>query len=90
MLKGAIVVTFDGKTYTSVSDSIDRDGTLNIGEVEATLNNGTKIKKDNNNLDITLAAGNYFTVTKLTVKVQVADGVEAFVPVSVPGAITAQ
>ena len=90
MLADAIVVTFDGKTYTSVSDITDKDGGLEIGEVEATLNNGTKIKKDNNNLTTPLVAGNYFTVTKLTVKVQVADGVYTFVSVSVPGAITAK
>ena len=51
MLEKALIVTFDGKTYTSISDITDKDGVLNIGEVEATLNDGTKIKKDNNNLN---------------------------------------
>ena len=90
MLKDAIIVTFDGKTYTSVASVTDKDDALNIGEVEATLNDGTKIKKDNNNLNTNISAGKYFTVTKLTVKVSVADGISTYVTVSVPGTITAK
>ena len=90
MLKDAIIVTFDGKTYTSVASVTDKDGALNIGEVEATLNDGTKIKKDNNNLNTNISAGKYFTVTKLTVKVNVATGIDTYVTVTVPGAITAK
>ena len=90
MLKDAIIVTFDGKTYTSVASVTDKDGALNIGEVEATLNDGTKIKKDNNNLNTNISAGKYFTVTKLTVKVKVATGIDTYVTVTVPGAITAK
>ena len=81
MLKDAIIVTFDGKTYTSVASVTDKDGALNIGEVEATLNDGTKIKKDNNNLNTNISAGKYFTVTKLTVKVNVATGIDTFLGV---------
>ena len=90
MLKDAIIVTFDGKTYTSVANVTDKDGALDIGEVEATLNDGTKIKKDNNNLNTNISAGKYFTVTKLTVKVKVATGIDTYVTVTVPGAITAK
>ena len=90
MLKDAIIVTFDGKTYTSVASVTDKDGALNIGEVEATLNDGTKIKKDNNNLNTNISAGKYFTVTKLTVKVNVATGIDTYVTVTVPGTITAK
>ena len=90
MLKDAIIVTFDGKTYTSVASVTDKDGALDIGEVEATLNDGTKIKKDNNNLNTNISAGKYFTVTKLTVKVKVATGIDTYVTVTVPGAITAK
>ena len=90
MLEKALIVTFDGKTYTSISDITDKDGVLNIGEVEATLNDGTKIKKDNNNLNTIILAGKYFTVTKLTVKVSVADSISTYVTVSVPGTITAK
>ena len=90
MLKDAIIVAFDGKTYTSVASVTDKDGALNIGEVEATLNDGTKIKKDNNNLDTNISAGKYFTVTKLTVKVNVATGIDTYVTVTVPGTITAK
>ena len=90
MLKDAIIVTFDGKTYTSVASVTDKDGALDIGEVEATLNDGTKIKKDNNNLNTNISAGKYFTVTKLTVKVKVATGIDTYVIVTVPGAITAK
>ena len=90
MLKDAIIVKFDGKTYTSVASVTDKDDALNIGEVEATLNDGTKIKKDNNNLNTNISAGKYFTVTKLTVKVSVADGISTYVTVSVPDTITAK
>ena len=90
MLKDAIIVAFDGKTYTSVASVTDKDGALNIGEVEATLNDGTKIKKDNNNLNTNISAGKYFTVTKLTVKVNVAIGIDTYVTVTVPGTITAK
>ena len=90
MLKDAIIVAFDGKTYTSVASVTDKDGALNIGEVEATLNDGTKIKKDNNNLNTNISAGKYITVTKLTVKVNVATGIDTYVTVTVPGTITAK
>ena len=90
MLKNALIVTFDGKTYTSVSGITEKDGNLEIGEVEATLNDGTKIKKDNNNLNTNIVAGKYFTVTKLTVKVNVATGIDTYVTVTVPGTITAK
>ena len=90
MLKDAIIVTFDGKTYTSVASVTDKDDALNIGEVEATLNDGTKIKKDNNNLNTNISAGKYFKVTKLTVKVNVATDIDTYVTVTVPGTITAK
>ena len=90
MLKDAIIVAFDGKTYTSVASVTDKDGALNIGEVEATLNDGTKIKNDNNNLNTNISAGKYITVTKLTVKVNVATGIDTYVTVTVPGTITAK
>ena len=88
MLADAIIVTFDGKTYTSVSGITDKDGALEIGEVKVKKNSigSTELT----GADISVASGDYFNVTKLTVKVQVADGVYTFVSVSVPGAITAK
>ena len=88
MLADAIVVTFDGKTYTSVSDITDKDGVLEIGEVKVKKNSTGS--KELTGANISVASGDYFNVTKLTVKVQVADGVYTFVSVSVPGAITAK
>ena len=88
MLADAIIVTFDGKTYTSVSGITDKDGGLEIGEVKVKKNSTGS--KELTGADISVASGDYFNVTKLTVKVQVADGVYTFVSVSVPGAITAK
>ena len=88
MLADAIIVTFDGKTYTSVSGITDKDGVLEIGEVKVKKNSTGS--KELTGADISVASGDYFNVTKLTVKVQVADGVYTFVSVSVPGAITAK
>ena len=88
MLADAIIVTFDGKTYTSVSGITDKDGALEIGEVKVKKNSTGS--KELTGADISVASGDYFNVTKLTVKVQVADGVYTFVSVSVPGAITAK
>ena len=88
MLADAIIVTFDGKTYTSVSGITDKDGALEIGEVKVKKNSTGSTELTG--ADIPVASGDYFNVTKLTVKVQVADGVYTFVSVSVPGAITAK
>ena len=88
MLADATIVTFDGKTYTSVSGITDKDGALEIGEVKVKKNSTGS--KELTGADISVASGDYFNVTKLTVKVQVADGVYTFVSVSVPGAITAK
>ena len=88
MLADAIIVAFDGKTYTSVSGITDKDGALEIGEVKVKKNSTGS--KELTGADISVASGDYFNVTKLTVKVQVADGVYTFVSVSVPGAITAK
>ena len=88
MLADAIIVTFDGKTYTSVSGITDKDGALEIGEVKVKKNSTGSTELTG--ADISVASGDYFNVTKLTVKVQVADGVYTFVLVSVPGAITAK
>ena len=88
MLADAIIVTFDGKTYTSVSGITDKDGALEIGEVKVKKNSTGS--RELTGADISVASGDYFNVTKLTVKVQVADGVYTFVSVSVPGAITAK
>ena len=88
MLADAITVTFDGKTYTSVSGITDKDGALEIGEVKVKKNSTGSTELTG--ADISVASGDYFNVTKLTVKVQVADGVYTFVSVSVPGAITAK
>ena len=88
MLADAIIVTFDGKTYTSVSGITDKDGALEIGEVKVKKNSTGS--KELTGANISVASGDYFNVTKLTVKVQVADGVYTFVSVSVPGAITAK
>ena len=88
MLADAIIVTFDGKTYTSVSGITDKDGALEIGEVKVKKNSTGSTELTG--ADISVASGDYFNVTKLTVKVQVADGVYTFVSVSVPGAITAK
>ena len=88
MLADAIIVTFDGKTYTSVSGITDKDGALEIGEVKVKKNSTGS--KELTGANISVDSGDYFNVTKLTVKVQVADGVYTFVSVSVPGAITAK
>ena len=88
MLADAIIVTFDGKTYTSVSGITDKDGALEIGEVKVKKNSTGSTELTG--ADISVDSGDYFNVTKLTVKVQVADGVYTFVSVSVPGAITAK
>ena len=88
MLADAIIVAFDGKTYTSVSGITDKDGALEIGEVKVKKNSTGSTELTG--ADISVASGDYFNVTKLTVKVQVADGVYTFVSVSVPGAITAK
>ena len=59
---------------------------LEIGEVKVKKNSTGSTELTG--ADISVASGDYFNVTKLTVKVQVADGVYTFVSVSVPGAIT--
>ena len=87
MLEKALIVTFDGKTYTSISDITDKDGSLTIGEV--------KVKKNTDGKEVSgtstsVSAGQYFTVTKLTVKVNVATGIDTYVTVTVPGTITAK
>ena len=87
MLEKALIVTFDGKTYTSISDITDKDDSLTIGEV--------KVKKNTDGKEVSgtstsVSAGQYFTVTKLTVKVNVATGIDTYVTVTVPGTITAK
>ena len=87
MLEKALIVTFDGKTYTSISDITDKDGSLTIGEV--------KVKKNTDGKEVSgtstsVSAGQYFTVTKLTVKVNVATGIDTYVTVTVSGTITAK
>ena len=87
MLEKALIVTFDGKTYTSISDITDKDGSLTIGEV--------KVKKNTDGKEVSgtstsVSAGQYFTVTKLTVKVNVATGIDTYVTVTVPRIITAK
>lgn len=87
MLEKALIVSFDGKTYTSISDITDKDGSLTIGEV--------KVKKNTDGKEVSgtstsVSAGQYFTVTKLTVKVNVATGIDTYVTVTVPGTITAK
>ena len=87
MLEKALIVTFDGKTYTSISDVTDKDDSLTIGEV--------KVKKNTDGKEVSgtstpVSAGQYFTVTKLTVKVNVATGIDTYVTVTVPGTITAK
>ena len=87
MLEKALIVAFDGKTYTSISDITDKDGSLTIGEV--------KVKKNTDGKEVSgtstsVSAGQYFTVTKLTVKVNVATGIDTYVTVTVPGTITAK
>lgn len=87
MLEKALIVSFDGKTYTSISDITDKDGSLTIGEV--------KVKKNTDGKEVSgtstsVFAGQYFTVTKLTVKVNVATGIDTYVTVTVPGTITAK
>ena len=87
MLEKTLIVSFDGKTYTSISDITDKDGSLTIGEV--------KVKKNTDGKEVSgtstsVSAGQYFTVTKLTVKVNVATGIDTYVTVTVPGTITAK
>lgn len=86
MLDKALVVTFDGTTYTNIPNVADGQKTLTFGTVEAKKNDGTKIIGS----DSVTTSGEYFTVTKLTVKVNVATGVDTYMEVSVPGTITAK
>ena len=86
MLDKALVVTFDGTTYTNIPNVADGQKTLTFGTVEAKKNDGTKITGSNS----VTTSGEYFTVTKLTVKVNVATGVDTYMEVSVPGTITAK
>ena len=86
MLDKALVVTFDGTTYTNIPNVADGQKTLTFGTVEAKKNDGTKIIGS----DSVTTSGEYFTVTKLTVRVNVATGVDTYMEVSVPGTITAK
>ena len=87
MLEKALIVTFDGKTYTSISDITDKDGSLTIGEVKVKKNTDGK---EVSGISTSVSAGQYFTVTKLTVKVNVATDIDTYVTVTVPGTITAK
>lgn len=62
MLADAIIVTFDGKTYTSVSGITDKDGALEIGEVKVKKNSTGSTELTG--ADISVASGDYFNVTK--------------------------
>ena len=82
-LEAALSVSYGDDVYCNRADKPDGAKTLTIVKAEGQLNNGTKITDASS-----VTAGQYFTVTKLVVTVQVATGITMDVEVSVPGTIT--
>ena len=82
-LENALSVSYGDDVYCNRADKPDGAKTLTIVKAEGQLNNGTKITDAS-----TVSAGQYFTVTKLVVNVEVATGITMDVEVSVPGTIT--
>ena len=83
-LKNALVVTYGDDVYTSRTDVSSKKAELSIQTVEGKLNSGKSFKTK----DTAVFANDYFTVTKLVVRVEVADGIKMDIEVSVPGTIT--
>ena len=82
-LDNALVVTYGEDVYTNRSDKATGDKALVITTVEGKRNDGVTI-----NAGTSVSSGNYFTVTKLVVTVEVASGITMDIEVSVPGTIT--
>ena len=82
-LENALSVSYGDDVYCNRADKPNGAKPLNIIKVEGQLNNGAKITDAS-----TVTAGQYFTVTKLVVNVEVATGITMDVEVSVPGTIT--
>lgn len=81
VLKKALIVRYGEDTYTARTDA----GTvkaLTVVTVEGKLNNGTAIAAGTS-----VSSGQYFTVSKLVVTIEVATGITMDVEVSVPGVI---
>ena len=81
-LQNTLIVRYGDKTYTNRTD-VGSARSLSIVEVKGKLNNGDDIEKD-----MLVASGNYFTVSKLVVTINVATGITMDVEVAVPGVIT--
>ena len=82
-LEAALSVSYGDDVYCNRADKPDGAKNLAIVKAEGQLNNGTKITEASS-----VNAGQYFTVTKLVVTVNVATNVTMDVEVSVPGTIT--
>ncbi len=81
VLKKALIVRYGEDTYTARTDA----GTvkaLTVVTVEGKLNNGTAIAAGTS-----VSSGQYFTVSKLVVTIEVATDITMDVEVSVPGVI---
>ena len=84
MLQNALVVSYGDKKYTARAEVSPKE-TLTIVSVEGKLNTGAAIAAGDS-----ITAGQYFTVSKLVVTIDVATDVKMDVEVSVPGTITAK
>ena len=82
-LKAALSVSYGDDVYCDRADKPNGAKPLTIVKAEGQLNNGSKITDASS-----VTAGQYFTVTKLVVNVEVATGITMDVEVSVPGTIT--
>ena len=82
-LEAALSVSYGDDVYCNRADKPDGAKALTIVKAEGQLNNGSKITDASS-----VTAGQYFTVTKLVVNVEVATGITMDVEVSVPGTIT--
>ena len=83
-LGNALVVRYGDKVYTNIAGVDSAQIALTIAGVEGTLNDGSKFTSGTQ----PVSAGKYFTVSKLLVTVEVADGISMDVEVTVPGSIT--
>lgn len=81
VLGQALIVRYGDDTYTNRADVTDK-APLTVVTVEGKLNNGTAIAAGTS-----VSSGQYFTVTKLVVTIEVATGITMDVEVSVPGVI---
>ena len=81
VLGQALIVRYGDDTYTNRADVTDKKA-LTVVTVEGKLNNGTAIAAGTS-----VSSGQYFTVTKLVVTIEVATDITMDVEVSVPGVI---